>query len=130
MVGASSMISKERDPIVRRVVNAFPVLSGKESDLDAFLRELAERSADLTLFYSQFSVSYTSWHRQEMPSGMVVLSITEIMRTPVSAIGQQLKASERPFDRWFKDRIKAITGVDLDVTPLGLPNECIFSWPE
>ena len=130
MVGASSMINKERDALVHRVVRAFPVLPGKEADLDLFLRELAERSADLTPFYSQFGVSHTSWHRQEMASGTMVLAVTEVMRTPISAVAQQLKVSERPFDRWFKDRIRAITGVDLDMTPLGPPNECIFSWPE
>jgi hypothetical protein len=130
MVCASSMIKKERDLLVQRVVNAFPVLPGKEPDLELFLRQLAERSADLTPFYSQFGVSYTSWHRQEMASGLLVLAVTEVMRTPISAVGQQLKVSERPFDRWFKDRIRTITGVDLDTTPLGLPNECIFSWPE
>jgi hypothetical protein len=124
------MINKERDSFVQRVVRAFPVLPGKEAELDIFLRELAERSADLAPFYSQFGVSYTSWHRQETASGTMVLALTEIMRTPLSAVAQQLKVSERPFDRWFKDRLRTITGVDLDTMPLGLPNECIFSWPE
>jgi hypothetical protein len=130
MVGAASMIKKERDLIVQRVVSAFPILPGKEADLDVFLRELSERAAELAPFYTQFSVSHQSWHRQETAAGMMLISTTEIMRTPLSAVAQQLKVSERPFDRWFKDRVREISGVDLDVIPLGPPTECIFSWPE
>jgi hypothetical protein len=130
MVCASTMIKKERDVIVQRVVSAFPILPGKEKELDVFLRELSERAADLAPFYSQFSVSHQSWHRQDTAGGALLISVTEIMRTPLSAVAQQLKASERPFDRWFKDRVREISGVDLDITPLGPPTECLFSWPE
>jgi hypothetical protein len=124
------MIKKERDVIVQRVVSAFPILPGREADLDVFLLELSERSADLAPFYSQFGVSHQSWHRQDGAGGALLISITEIMRTPVSAVAQQIKVSERPFDRWFKDRVRAISGIDLDITPLGPPTQCIFSWPE
>jgi hypothetical protein len=124
------MIKKGRDALVQRIVTAFPILPGKEAELDLFLRELSERAADLAPFYSQFSVGHQSWHRQETATGTLLISTTEIMRTPLSAVAQQLRVSERPFDRWFKDRVREISGVDLDTTPLGPPTECIFSWPE
>jgi hypothetical protein len=124
------MINKDRDVIVQRLVRAFPILPGREADLDVFLRELSERVDDIAPFFSQFSVSHQSWHRQVTPAGIILISVTEIMRTPVSAVAQQLTASERPFDRWFKNRVRQISGVDLDLTPLGPPSECIFSWPE
>jgi hypothetical protein len=115
--------------MVQRVVRAFPVLPGKEPQVREFARELAGRSGDLTTFYGQFGVSHESWHLQQTPAGPWVIGITEIARTPVSAAAQQFKVSERPFDRWFKNQIRELTGVDLDQAPLGPPTECILNWP-
>jgi len=123
------MITKEHAP-VRRVVRAFPVLRGKEADLDLFVREVSERVAELAPFYSQFGITHESWYRQDTPSGLLVIVVTEIMRTPVSSVAQQYQATERPFDRWFKDRVRDLSGIDPDSTPLGPPSENIFSWPE
>lgn len=115
--------------MVNRVVRAFPVLPGKELPMQEFARELASRPADLTMFYGQFGVSHESWHLQQTPNGPLVIAVTEILHNPVSAAAQQFKASERPFDRWFKDHVRDLTGVNPDDAPLGPPTECIFNWP-
>jgi hypothetical protein len=35
--------------------------------------------------------------------------------------------SQDAFDRWFKEQVKDITGVDLNQPPAGLP-EVMFDW--
>ena len=42
------------------------------------------------------------------------------------AAGREYAASEAPFDRWFKNQVRTLTGIDPDTTPLGPPTECIF----
>lgn len=115
--------------MTQRVVRAYPVLPGKEQQVREFVRELTDRAGETNAFYGQFGVSHESWHLQETPAGPWVISVTEITRTPVSAAAQQFKASERPFDRWFKNQVLDITGVNPDEVPLGPPTECIFNWP-
>jgi len=116
--------------MTHRVVSAFPVLPGKEQQVREFARELAARGAETEAFYTQFGVSHASWHLQQTVAGPWVVSLTEITRVPISAAAQQYKASERPFDRWFKNQVRDLTGVDPDEFPLGPASECIFSWPE
>jgi hypothetical protein len=115
--------------MTQRVVRAFPVLAGKEDALREFASELASRRGETNSFFEQFGISHESWHLQDTPAGPMVIGVTEISRTPVSAAAQQYKASERPFDRWFKDRVREMTGVDPDEVPLGPATECIFDWP-
>jgi hypothetical protein len=43
-------------------------------------------------------------------------------------VAPEFAQSRHAFDRWFKDRIRAVTGVNLDEQPLGLPTRCIFDW--
>jgi hypothetical protein len=115
--------------MTQRVVRAFPVLPGKEEHIREFARQLAARTGEAGEFYGQFGVSHESWHLQETPAGPWIIGITEITRMPVSAAAQQYQASERPFDRWFKNQVREISGIDPDDTPLGPSTECIFSWP-
>jgi hypothetical protein len=122
------MVADECDAMVQRVVRAFPVLPGKEHKVREFAQELAARGGEAGDFYGQFGVCHESWHLQETATGPWIIGVTEIRRMPVSAAAQQYKVSERPFDRWFKDQVREISGVNPDDTPLGPPTECIFNW--
>ena len=55
----------------------------------------------------------------------MVIGVTEV-DGDVSAIAQEYAASNRSFDRWFKDQVKNLSGIDPDVQPLGPPSEVIF----
>jgi hypothetical protein len=39
---------------------------------------------------------------------------------------QEYAESSLPFDLWFKDQVRNLTGIDPTVQPLGPPSEVIF----
>ena len=47
---------------------------------------------------------------------------------PHDVHAQAYGASQGRFERWFKDNVRALCGVDADAQPLGPPTETIFSW--
>jgi hypothetical protein len=109
------------------LVRAFPVLAGKEPELRSFARALqTTRAAEAADFYERFGVARESWHLQETPHGPWVIGVTQIPERPIEAAAEEYAGSQDPFDRWFKDQVKLVTGIDPDETPLGPPTESIF----
>jgi hypothetical protein len=66
------------------------------------------------------------WYLQSTPHGVWIIAVTQLPERPVEAAAQDYSTSQHPFDRWFKDQVKGITGVDPETTPLGPPTQCIF----
>ena len=110
------------------IVRAFPVLPGKEEDIRTLAAEMAgSRREEAEAFYRSFGVVRESWHYQETPHGPMVIGVTEVEEEPDVAVrAQEYAHSTRPFDRWFKDQVRNLTGIDPDVQPLGPPSEVIF----
>lgn len=110
------------------VVRAFPLLPGKEEELRQMFAELSgPRCAEAAEFYGSFSVTHESAYLQQTPNGALVIAVTEVGE-PVQEQARAYAASQRPFDRWFKDSIKQLTGIDPDSEPLGPPTEELFSF--
>jgi hypothetical protein len=108
------------------IVRAFPVLRGKEEDVRKLAAEMAgPRREEAREFFRSFGVVRESWHYQETPHGPLVIGVTEV-DGDLSAIAQEYAESSRPFDRWFKEQVKNLSGIDPDVQPLGPPSEVIF----
>ena len=113
------------------LVRAFPLKPGMEEEMQAFADEVrTRRAADAANFFRRFGVSHESWHLQRTPHGTWVIGVTEITTQPIAAAGEQYAASEEPFDRWFKDRVHRLTGINPDEQPLGPPTECVFDTEE
>ena len=113
------------------VVRAFPVVPGKEELARAFAEELkTKRAAEAREFFARFGVSRESWHLQTTPHGTWVIGVTEISGLPVAVAAQEYSQSERPFDRWFKDQVHELSGINPDEQPLGPPTETIFDTAE
>lgn len=110
-----------------RVVRAFPVIPGQEAALEAFLRAMKERSGEVDDFFRRYGVTMESWHIQTSPEGVLVIVTSEARDDAAFA---EHAASEHPFDRWFKDRVREISGIDLDETPRGEPSREAFCWRE
>jgi hypothetical protein len=109
------------------IVRAFPVLPGKEEDIRKLAAEMAgPRREEAREFYRTFGVVRESWHYQETPHGPLVIGVTEVEDIDPSARAQGYAESNQPFDRWFKDQVRNLTGVDPDLQPLGPPSEVIF----
>jgi hypothetical protein len=108
------------------IVRAFPVLRGKEEDVRKLAAEMAgRRRKEAQEFYRSFGVVRESWHFQETPHGPLLIGVTEV-DGELGARAQEYAESNRPFDRWFKDQVKNLSGIDPDVQPLGPPTEMIF----
>ena len=109
------------------VVRAFPLAPGKEGEVEALAEEMrTRRAAEAADFYRRFGVTRECWFVQRTPHGTWVIGVTDITEQPVEAAAEQYSLSEEPFDRWFKDRVHQLTGINPDEQPLGPPTECVF----
>lgn len=110
------------------IVRAFPVLPGKEDAALKFAEAVGgARRNDTATFLESFGVRRESWHLQRTPHGAQVIVVTDVEDPPL-AKAQAYSASQGTYDRWFKDNVKALCGVDPDTQPLGPATETIFSW--
>lgn len=110
------------------LVRAFPVLPGKEDQLRAFAKEMAgARNAEAREFYRNFQVTHESWYLQQTPHGAWVIGVTEV-NAPIEPAAKEYAASNRPFDRWFKDQVHQLSGINPDLEPLGPPTEALFEF--
>ncbi|HXT20593.1 MAG TPA: hypothetical protein VN923_07580 [Thermoanaerobaculia bacterium] len=109
------------------VVRAFPIIPGKEEQLRTLAREMqTRRAADARAFFDRFGVARESWHVQQTPYGTWIIGVTQITGMPIPVAAEEYSRSERPFDRWFKNQVHELSGINPDEQPLGPPTECIF----
>ena len=112
------------------VVRAFPVLTGQEKAVQRFLAELTgERQYEARHFFTRFGVCRESWYVQPILDHTWIIVVTELTGDPQNT-AQVYAASQNEFDRWFKDQIYQLCGIQLDETPLGPPAKPLFSWDE
>jgi hypothetical protein len=113
------------------LVRAFPVLPGMESRMREFARDVQTvRAREAEHFYRRHGVERESWHLQVTPHGAWVIGVTQIADRPAAVAGKAYAESQHPFDRWFKEQVKTLTGIDPERTPLGPPTECLFDTAE
>lgn len=92
-----------------------------------FARDIrTTRAVEAADFYRRMGVTRESWHLQETDHGAWVIGVTQISERSIEAAAEDYATSQHPFDRWFKDQVLLVTGVDPDNAPLGPPTNCIF----
>jgi len=102
----------------------FPVLPGKREVLNAFVKALtSEWRAQYDR--AKHTVRSESWFFQSTAQGDFV--IMHLSAIDPDAVFAGLATSQEPFETWFREQVKDITGVDLCVPPPSLPNR-IFHW--
>lgn len=103
-----------------------PVLPGKADDFRRFAQEVTgPRRKEMDEQGQRFGLTSQRVWIQRTPQGDVLIVFLE-----GDAPGQSLQgfgASQEPFDRWFKQEILAITGVDFNQPPPELP-ELVLNW--
>ena len=104
---------------------AMPVLPGKAEAGRRFVAEvLGPRKADWDDLQRRQGVTRESYFLQHDPEGDLFIVTGEGTFTPIS---EWLDPDGIPFDRWFADQIREITG--LDVRELGdEPPEHLGDW--
>ena len=111
---------------MQHVVRAFPLRASREA-LDAFAAQLkGRRAGDAAVFYRRYGVVDESWHVQETPIGPWVVAVT-VLADAGEAAPRFAQATEE-FEAWFKAEVMALTGIDLNVAPLGPPTSEVFRW--
>src|SRR5579859_852865 len=82
------------------------------------------RRAEFEEFHRRVGLTGERWYLQQTPQGELLVLVLE--GDPEGAIGK-LGASDHPFDRWFKEQVREIHGVDFNQTLPGPPPEQIFA---
>ena len=110
-----------------RVVRAYPMLPRHEAEIRRLAHELTvPRAVDKDDFYRRMGVSRETWHLQETSLGHWVIVVTDMANGNVDAAAREFASSPKDFDRWFKEQIMLVTGLDPTLTPLGPPTEALF----
>src|SRR5690606_19495981 len=120
------LLASGRIDAMAHIVRAFPLITSV-AELAAFAAELAgPRRQQCAAFFRKYKVRHESWYLQESGHSRQIVVVTQIDDPQVQA--DRLTASKDPFDVWYKQRVLAITGIDLDVTPKGPPTREVFRW--
>ena len=112
----------------RQFAMAVPILPGKESDFQKFIKELKDnRFEDFLASRRKFAVRERVFH-QQTPKGSLVVVVLE-GEDPEGAFRNFGQGSDA-FSKWFVDRVKSIHGIDLAAPPATpLPLMIIDSGP-
>ena len=70
-----------------------------------------ERRQEFEDFHRRVGLSAEQWFLQQTPQGDLFMLILE--GDPLGAV-TKLAGSDHPFDRWFKERVREVHGVDFN----------------
>ena len=107
-------------------MGAFPVLPGKEDQVRKFARETLDRIDEFSASEARLGVTKEEWALQQTPMGAQVLVRFECPDVE-KAFGEFAQSNE-PFDLWFRERVKELSGVDLAEPSEDPLPELIFDW--
>ena len=95
---------------------ALPIVNGQTAAARAFLKQLdTTRRAEFDESERRIGISKELWYLATLPSGDHLVAYME-----ASDFGHALASfvgSREPFDLWFKEEMRAVTGVDLNDPP-------------
>jgi hypothetical protein len=105
---------------------AFPVLPGKTEATKEFAKTvIGPRYKEFDAALKRRRTTKEAWFLQKTPQGDMMMVYFEA--ADVEKTFQDFARSTEPFDRWFKDQVKALTGVDLN-QPEGSAPEQILAY--
>ena len=91
---------------------AFPLLPGKTEAGREFAKAcMGPRRAEFAEALKRQGVTKESWFLQKTPQGDMV--IVHFEADDVEKTFEALAKSKAPFEVWFKQQVKSVTGVDL-----------------
>lgn len=109
-------------------VRAYPLRAGLAA-LKGFGRTLLnERRAEANAFFRRHGVQHEAWHLQRIDGVEWIICCTRLRDRAAAELS--FGSSKDTFDTWFKEQVVALTGIDPNKTPLGLPSEQIFAWDD
>jgi hypothetical protein len=107
---------------------AFPIRPDKVDQARRFGQEkTGPREAESVAGNQRIGVTRESWHLQQSPEG--ALLILSIDSNDLAGAFAAYAASDGPFERWEKQQIEELTGVDLGKPLAGPLPETLVDWP-
>jgi hypothetical protein len=111
------------------LVRAFPVLPGKEGQIRALAEEVqGERRFQADEFYRRMGIVRETWHLQQTEAGPMCIVCTQL--NDLDEAARAYAASEHPYDAWFKQQVRKISGIDPSREPKGPWSEQVFDWTD
>jgi len=107
-------------------MGAFPVLPGKEDEARKFAQETLDRIDEFEASERRSGITKEEWALQQTPMGSMV--VVRFEADDVAGAFDGFAQSNEPFDLWFKQRVKEVSGVDLGEPMPGPLPEIIFDW--
>lgn len=109
------------------LVRAFPILPNKVTQLRLLATETSGARREIaSRFYRALGITHESWHFQGTAGGDHLIVVTQVDN--VQRRGEQYAAMQDEYAEWFKSRVRALSGIDPDVSPLGPATEQLFEW--
>ena len=94
----------------------FPILSGKNQAARDFHRELSQqRMSEYDKSERRIGITKEDWFIANVNGGDQLVAYMEA--GDFNKALMQFSQSRDPFDMWFKERLAAVTGVDLNNPP-------------
>lgn len=92
---------------------AFPILPGKSEAGKEFAKAcMGPRRAEFAEALKTHGVTKESWFLQKTPQGDLIIVYFEA--NDVQKTFELLAKSKAPFDVWFKQQVKSVTGLDME----------------
>jgi hypothetical protein len=110
-----------------QVCFALPLAPGKTEAARAFMQELeGPRKSDFAASERRIGITKELWYLQQTPNGDLFVTY---MESPDFGKALSLfSQSQDEFDRWFKQQMADVTGVDLNNPPAGPLSEQLSSY--
>jgi hypothetical protein len=106
---------------------AFPIQPDRFEQARRWGREkMGPRKADLTESNQHVGLVRESWHLQQTPNGAVLILSCE--GADLAAMFAAYAAADGPYERWEKQEIQELTGVDLSKPVPGPAPETLVDW--
>jgi hypothetical protein len=107
---------------------AFPLLPGQADEARRFAKEVEGRLAEYAESMRRLGPTRESWYLQSSPEGDLFILYMEA--EDPARVFEEFAASEAPIDVWMKQRVQALTGMDMNRPPPGPLPEQVFEWQE
>ncbi len=108
---------------------AFTLRSPSEdaTEVREFVAELlGSRLRDLEVSWRQKGVTREmAWLQRDEQGGSIIVFLEA---DDPARFYLELAISEEPFDRWYRQRVLDVYGIDLSQPPVGPPSELLADW--
>lgn len=116
-----------RERPIMQLILVSPILPGRTETCRRFVQEMNDGRGDAyAVSRSQIGIDDERiWIHETVTAAMLIILMETASPDDVL---QALATSQRPFDRWFREEIRTVSGLDLAEAGHKLMPELVSSW--